>query len=592
MELKYSEILQNQPIYNIGSIGHVASGKSTLVRSITGIKTQKHSSEQERNITINIGYANAKIFIDKKGDLHTSSSNNEFLLDQDGENMILISHISFVDVPGHDAFMSTMISGSAVMDACILVIASNENIPQPQTYEHFEAVKNVDIKDFVILQNKLDLVEKDNNKDILSKIKKFINNSVAENAPIIPSSIQNNINKNEILKNIVNISNYNNIKILNNKVNKDPCMIVIRSFDINKQNSNYKQLEGGVIGGSIVSGNLKIGDNIELRPGFIIDNKYRPVYSKIISLQSDTKKLNYALPGGLIGVCLDIDPSLSRSNGMVGQMLGHVGKLPPVYNEIKIIYDEVKRYDGCLDKLKLGEDISISINSMNIDCKVTKCKKNKLIIKLSKPVCIFKKQKIAIFKSVSSKWVLYATAVFSDGIECEKDITEDDIYNELVDIQDNSKTEINIINDLDNKYKCLELQSYDELINNIEFSQDSNNSIRIDPPIVKKVNRDSIFTNYEKFIESVNKNCKDITYNSLFVEFLKNETSATCDIGKEGIVIRGNFRNSHIQTIIVKFYNEYKKCLTCKSYSSYLFKDNRMLYKKCLDCSSQFCINK
>ena len=66
MELKYSEILQNQPIYNIGSIGHVASGKSTLVRSITGIKTQKHSSEQERNITINIGYANAKIFIDKK----------------------------------------------------------------------------------------------------------------------------------------------------------------------------------------------------------------------------------------------------------------------------------------------------------------------------------------------------------------------------------------------------------------------------------------------------------------------------------------------------------------------------------------------
>ena len=171
MELKYSDILKNQPIFNIGSIGHVAHGKSTLVKSLTGIKTQKYSSEQERNITIHIGYANTKIFMDKNEELHTVPSKNELLTDDEGNEMTLVGHVSFVDVPGHEAFMSNMISGAAVMNACILVIASNESIPQPQTYEHYQAVKNVNINDFIILQNKLDLIEESSNEKTLSDIK-------------------------------------------------------------------------------------------------------------------------------------------------------------------------------------------------------------------------------------------------------------------------------------------------------------------------------------------------------------------------------------------------------------------------------------
>ena len=74
MKIKYSEIIKNQPTTNLGMIGHVASGKSTLTRQITGVKTQKFASEKERNITIEIGYANAKIFMDKNKILHTASS--------------------------------------------------------------------------------------------------------------------------------------------------------------------------------------------------------------------------------------------------------------------------------------------------------------------------------------------------------------------------------------------------------------------------------------------------------------------------------------------------------------------------------------
>ncbi len=586
MDLKYSEILSNQPIFNIGSIGHVAHGKSTLVRSITGTRTQKHSDEQERNITINIGYANAKIFKDQFGNLHTTPSKKETLKDFEGNDMQLVGHISFVDVPGHEAFMSNMISGSAVMNACILVIASNENIPQPQTYEHFEAVKNVDVDKFLILQNKMDLIDESNNNKVIKDIKHFVSNTIAEDAPIIPSSIQNDINREEILSHLLHLSNDENIRELNDKANKDSHMIVIRSFDINRQNTPYEVLNGGVVGGSLMNGTLKTGDFVELRPGYIMGNKYRPIYGQIKSLQSDAKKLDYALPGGLIGVCLDIDPSIAKNNGMVGQILGHVGKLPEVYNDIVINYEEINRHDNFSEKFKQNEEVLLSINSMNIKANVTSTKKQKLGFKLSKPVCIFNDQKIAIFKLNGIKWVLYATGKFINGKTCDFDTSEADVFNELKD--KNTFEEINIINDLD--LGDIERTSYEELKENITFREDKSHSIRIDPPIVKKINRDAVFTNYKEFLSQVNETAQDINYDNYFMEYLKDEVSTSCDITKDGISMRGNLRKNHIQNIIIKFFNKYKKCETCNSFNSFLLKRNRFLYKKCIDCSSEFCI--
>ena len=79
MIIKLSEIINNQAILNTGVIGSVSNGKSTLVRSLTGIKTQKHSSEKERNITINIGYANAKIYQNSEGKYFTAPSDKDNL---------------------------------------------------------------------------------------------------------------------------------------------------------------------------------------------------------------------------------------------------------------------------------------------------------------------------------------------------------------------------------------------------------------------------------------------------------------------------------------------------------------------------------
>ena len=157
MKVNRSSLVNSKPDLNIGLIGHVAHGKSTLAYQLTGKKTQQHSDEQEKNITINIGYANSKIYKGNDGLLHIYKSQDKTPLNEDGSSMTLVAHISIVDCPGHEAYMANMISGSAVMDACCMVIASDQSIPQPQTYEHLQAVQNANITNYIILQNKLKL---------------------------------------------------------------------------------------------------------------------------------------------------------------------------------------------------------------------------------------------------------------------------------------------------------------------------------------------------------------------------------------------------------------------------------------------------
>jgi translation initiation factor 2 subunit 3 len=106
-------------------------------------------------------------------------------------NLELQRHISFVDCPGHDILMATMLNGAAVMDAALLLIAANEPCPQPQTSEHLAAVENMNLKNIIIIQNKIDIVIKDNTaKEQYGHIKKFVQGTNAQHSPIIPVSAQ------------------------------------------------------------------------------------------------------------------------------------------------------------------------------------------------------------------------------------------------------------------------------------------------------------------------------------------------------------------------------------------------------------------
>ena len=122
---------------NIGMVGHVDHGKTTLTQALTGKWTDQHSEELKRGISIKLGYADAEFYrvTDKDNVTYTSEPNLKNFKNTKNEHL---RTVSFVDAPGHETLMAVMLSGAAIMDAAILIIAANEKCPQPQTREHLQ----------------------------------------------------------------------------------------------------------------------------------------------------------------------------------------------------------------------------------------------------------------------------------------------------------------------------------------------------------------------------------------------------------------------------------------------------------------------
>ncbi len=147
-----------QPEVNIGVVGHVDHGKSTLTERLTGERTDRHSEEIKRGISIRLGYADMAIYKCPKDAEPAAFQNTEVCKTHNikGE---LQRIVSFVDSPGHETLMATMLSGAAIMDGALLVIAANEDCPQPQTKEHLMALGIIGVDKIVIVQNKIDIVD-------------------------------------------------------------------------------------------------------------------------------------------------------------------------------------------------------------------------------------------------------------------------------------------------------------------------------------------------------------------------------------------------------------------------------------------------
>ena len=415
------EVIRNQATINIGTIGHVAHGKSTVVRALSGVHTVRFKKELERNITIKLGYANAKIY--KSNDnkcnrpmCYTSNgSNKEDVLIKNGFQFNLVRHVSFVDCPGHDILMSTMLSGAAVMDAAILFIAADEPCPQPQTEEHLAAMEIMQLKNIIILQNKIDLVKKEDAIKQHSDIKRFIKGTIAESAPIIPVSAQLKYNMDVLCEYITKIP------IPIRDFSSDPQLTIIRSFDVNKPGSCLEDVKGGVVGGSITKGILKIGQKIEIRPGLIVTDsngslRCEPIYSEVVSLFAEQNKLSCAVSGGLIAIGTKIDPTLCKSDRMVGQVLGSVGQLPGTYNVIEISYQLLRKCFGTkqrndsnenkIRKLCVNENLMVNIGSQATSGIVKALKEDLAKITLGKPVCTDLEVKISLSRRIENHWRL------------------------------------------------------------------------------------------------------------------------------------------------------------------------------------------
>jgi len=129
---------QKQPEINIGMIGHVDHGKTTLTQRLTGKWTDEHSEELKRGISIRLGYADAAFYKCPNCDEPQCYSTKK-TCPVCGSTTELLRVVSFVDAPGHETLMATMLSGAAIMDGAVLVIAADEPCPQPQTREQLMA---------------------------------------------------------------------------------------------------------------------------------------------------------------------------------------------------------------------------------------------------------------------------------------------------------------------------------------------------------------------------------------------------------------------------------------------------------------------
>ncbi|XP_046398299.1 eukaryotic translation initiation factor 2 subunit 3, Y-linked-like isoform X2 [Ischnura elegans] len=420
------EVISNQATINIGTIGHVAHGKSTVVKALSGVQTVRFKNELERNITIKLGYANAKIYhcdyeqCPRPACYISGGSSREDSLPCTRPGcpgrFQLVRHVSFVDCPGHDILMATMLNGAAVMDAALLLIAGNESCPQPQTSEHLAAIEIMKLKHILILQNKIDLVKEGQAKEQYGQILKFVQGTVAEGAPVVPISAQLKYNIEVICEYIVK-----KIPVPLRDFSSPPRLIVIRSFDVNKPGCEVEDLKGGVAGGSILCGVLKVGMEIEVRPGLVSKDSEgkltcRPIFSRIVSLFAEQNELQFAVPGGLIGVGTKIEPTLCRADRLVGQVLGAVGALPKIFIELEFSYYLLKRLLGVrtegdkkaakVQKLARGEVLLVNIGSLSTGGKVIATKADLAKISLTNPVCTEINEKIALSRRVEKHWRL------------------------------------------------------------------------------------------------------------------------------------------------------------------------------------------
>lgn len=404
-----SHKLPIQPEINIGLVGHVDNGKTTLTQALSGKWTDTHSEELKRGITIRLGYADSIFYkCDHCDDPECYST--EAKCPNCGKETHPIKKVSFVDAPGHETLMATMLSGAAIMDAAILVISANEFCPQPQTKEHLVALSIVGVKNIIIVQNKIDLVSKEDAIINYNQIKEFIKGTIAEKAPVIPISAQHRINIDLLIQTICE-----NFKTPVRDKNKDPIMFIARSFDINKPGTEIKNLSGGVLGGALKEGILKVHDKIEIRPGLKTTKEgktfYQPIITEITGLRTGEKSIDEVGPGGSIGIMTKLDPSIVKSDSLTGNIVGSSEKLPKVWYEFYLEPTLLERIVGIdkelnVDPIKKGEMLMLNANSAATIGTVVELKKKLVYVKLRIPICANKTDRITISRMLGSRWRL------------------------------------------------------------------------------------------------------------------------------------------------------------------------------------------
>jgi len=398
-----------QPELNIGMVGHVDHGKTTLLERLSGKWGDTHSEEMKRGITIRLGYADATIRKCPK----CKGAAAFTVEDECPEHNVttdFLRKISFLDAPGHESLMATMLSGATIMDGALLLIDASEKCPQPQTKEHLMALEIIGITKVVIVQNKIDLVDEEAATKNYEQIQEFIKDTQYKDTPIIPISAQQRANLDVLMEAIEQ-----HIPTPKRDLKKDPILLVARSFDINKPGILPKEYQGGVLGGALVQGKLAADQDIEIRPGYDVEEKnqkvWKPIITKAEALMMGSELVKELTPGGSGAVLTLLDPSMTRSDSLAGSVVGLPGKVYPVWHAFKLEINLLDRVVGSkedldVDPIKPNEPLMLNVNAAATVGLVSHIDKKVITVTLKKPVAAEEGQRVTISRRIGNRFRL------------------------------------------------------------------------------------------------------------------------------------------------------------------------------------------
>jgi translation initiation factor 2 subunit 3 len=235
---------------------------------------------------------------------------------------------------------------------------------------------------------------------------------VAEDAPVIPVSAHHGANLDLLIKTIEE-----KIKNERSDSQEDMRMYIARSFDVNKPGTDYTKLSGGVLGGSLLRGEVNKGDEIEIRPGIKVEEKgtsnlvFKPLRTYVTSMISGGKSRKSLKPGGLVAIGTELDPFLTKSDSLIGAVVGKPGTLPPVVNQLTLKTYLMKNLVGTDKKVKVEEIKTNEVLMLNIGTAttvgiVTSARDDSADLNLRMPICAENGQRVAISRRVGSKFRL------------------------------------------------------------------------------------------------------------------------------------------------------------------------------------------
>jgi translation initiation factor 2 subunit 3 len=360
--------IEKQPFITISTQGRVANGKTSLITKLSGINPMKFKKEALKDMTLKLGYTNCKFYKCPNCPAPYCYQNSDICV-QCNTDTELVLHVSFVDSPGHSDLQTTALSGASNVDFSLLVVAANCQ-EDPETNEHYKANKILGLGDKTfIIHNKIDLVDRDQAYEHYDKLKQKFDIKY-----IIPMCAQFGFGINYLIQFLVErISNPINETFLN-KIKQPLKTSIIRSFDVNKVGSCVDKLQGAIVGGTIKAGSIKIGDMVKIVPGIIHGNTSKPLIAYVTSLKTENTSLDIAYPGGLIGIGLSLDPTLSKEDKLVGNFIvGADDNSYKIFKKAKISYN---KYDDSVE-LKSGDNCILMLGSTRRNVKINSVNSNK-----------------------------------------------------------------------------------------------------------------------------------------------------------------------------------------------------------------------